>query len=402
MKVLMFGWEFPPYTSGGLGTACYHLTKGLAQNGADVTFVVPFAADGTDDDFVRLLGVQLQHIRLRAIPSLLSPYMGEGDYQKRLRKLGNNFLQLYGHNLYHEVARFAQAARDIALHEPHEVIHCHDWMTYPAGIVAKQVSGKPLVVHIHNTVFDRSSLQPNGYEYAIEKAGFEEADMIIAISQHVKDNLVQRYHVNPQKVVVVHWGIDQDDPAYAIASPQKGVREKIVLFVGRITLQKGPDYFIEAARKVLDLEPNTRFVIVGEGDMLPQIIHRSIELGMSDKVSFNGWFQKQDVFKAFKMADVFVMPSVSEPFGLVALEALKNGTPVIVSKQSGVAEVVQHCLKVDFWDVQELANKILAVLRYRSLQHELRANGTEESKKFTLDAPAKKVLAAYGQVVRHG
>ncbi len=401
MKVLMFGWEFPPHTSGGLGTACYLLTKGLARQGADVKFIVPFAEE-TNAPFVQVRGTQgMKNLQVQAIPSLLAPYMGDAEYRMRLRKGGNAFAELYGHNLYQEVARFAQAAVQIAKEEQHDVIHCHDWMTYPAGIMAKHASGKPLVMHIHNTVFDRASVHPNGYEYAIEKAGFEEADRIIAISHHVKERLVQKYQIDPEKIAVVHWGLDHEDPAYAVATPQKGPH-KLVLFVGRVTLQKGPDYFIEAARKVLEYEQNARFVIVGDGDMLPKIIQRTIELGISDKVSFNGWFQKQDVFRAFKIADVFVMPSVSEPFGLVALEALKNGTPVIVSKQSGVSEVVRHCLKADFWDVNELANKIISVLRYRSLQQELQENGSAESQKFNIDVPAQNVMRVYERVVHGG
>ncbi len=398
MKVLMFGWEFPPQTSGGLGTACYALTKGLARNGADVTFVVPFAVDNEDDNaWVHLRSAQgeYQHVSLRSIRSLLRPYMNSGQYQ---RGKGTG-VKLYGENLYEEVARFSRAAGLLAKKEAHDVIHCHDWMTYPAGIIAKQESGKPLVMHIHNTVFDRSGLNPSGYEYAIEKVGFEQADVIVAISNLVKEHLIQKYYVPKEKIRVVHWGIDQDDPAYAARAPVKKTDDHLVLFVGRITVQKGPDYFMEAAKKVLAYEPKTKFIVVGDGDLLPQIIQQSIDLGISDKVSFNGWFEKQAVFNALKWADVFVMPSVSEPFGLVALEALKNGTPVIVSKQSGVAEIVEHCLKVDFWDTDELANKIVNVVRHPVLRQELKENGTKEVEQFTLDKPAQQVMDIYERVI---
>ncbi len=400
MKVLMFGWEFPPYTSGGLGTACYGLTKGLARNGIDITFVVPYAPEDQKAEFVKLISVNnIKNLTIIPVSSTLTQYATTDSYEERIARLKKGLRELYGHNLYQEVLRYSLVAAQLAKEIEHDVIHCHDWMTYQAGINAKEISGKPLIVHIHNTIFDRSSLKPNGHEYWIEKNGFEHADMVIANSNKIKDTLVSKYGIDPRKIIVVHFGIEEDDPDYNI-EVRKPFKTKIVMFVGRITLQKGPDYFIEAAKKVLEHEPDTRFIMVGTGDMLPQIINRTIELGISDKITFTGWFSKKDVYKAFKLADVFVMPSVSEPYGLVALEAIKNNTTVIVSKQAGVSEVIKHCLKVDFWDVNELANKITAVLRYKTLHEELKHNSSEESKKFNLDEPAKKTIQVYKEAAQ--
>ncbi|MBS3152011.1 glycosyltransferase family 4 protein [Candidatus Woesearchaeota archaeon] len=393
----MFGWEFPPYTSGGLGTACYALTKGLARNGLDITFVVPYLPEDQKVEFVKLVGANtIANITIIPVNSTLTQYSTFESYEERIAKLKSGLRDLYGHNLYIEVIRYSIAAAQLASQYDHDVIHCHDWMTYQAGMNAKEISGKPLIIHIHNTVFDRSSLKPNEIEYQIERMGFENADKIIAISNKIKNTLVSKYGIEPNKISVVHWGIEEEDPDYHL-EVKKPFNTKIVMFVGRVTLQKGPDYFVEAASQVLKYEPDTRFVVVGSGDMLPRIINRAIELGIIDRFNFTGWFSKRDVYKVFKLADVFVMPSVSEPFGLVALEALKNNVPVIISKQSGVSEVLKHCLKVDFWDVNELSNKIVSVLKYKVLYQELKNNGFNEVNKFNLDEPAKKVITVYNE-----
>ncbi len=397
MKVLMFGWEFPPYSSGGLGPACYLLTKGLSKNGVEITFVIPYSKD-EKAEYVTLIGLKnIKDLKIELVPSLLEEYMTSTSYTSKLKE---NLKYLYGSDLYHEVIRYAQAGIDLSLKKDFDVIHCHDWMTYPAGINAKHASGKPLVVHIHNTVFDRSSLKPNKYEYNIEKAGFKIADKVIAISNRVKETLIKKYGIDKNKISVIHWAIDHENEDYYQEAPKKSFNEKIVLFVGRITTQKGPDYFIKAAKKVLDFCPNTRFIIVGSGDMLPTIINMSIELGISNKVNFAGWFNPKEVSKTFKMADLFVMPSVSEPFGLVALESLKNGTPVIVSNQSGVSELIHNCLKVNFWDVNDLTNKIVSVLRYNSLKKELRRNSEEEINELNIIDTGKKTIKVYEEVIK--
>jgi glycosyltransferase involved in cell wall biosynthesis len=228
----------------------------------------------------------------------------------------------------------------------------------------------------------------------IEYEGLKAADLVIANSHFTKNNVVKHYMIDPNKVEVVHWGIDTDNPHYSI-NCKSPFDEKVVLFLGRITIQKGPDYFVEMARKVLDFVPNTKFLVAGSGDMFGRMIHRAGELGMLDRFIFTGFLTGADVHKAFQMADLYVMPSVAEPFGLVALEALKNNTPILISNQSGVAEVVTNALKCDFWDIEEMANKIVNVLKYPELHAELRENSFREVQKFNLDEPAQKTRAVY-------
>ncbi len=400
-RVLMLGWEFPPFKSGGLGTACYGLTKGLARQGVHVTFVMPVAPEGAKAEFVKLVGANQfgKNIKVLQIPSTLAPYQTADQYAEDYAPLSTK--GVYGRNIYQEARRFARVARIIAKKEPHDVIHAHDWMTYDAGIEARKVSGKPLVVHIHATEFDRTGDHPNTYISNIEYKGLKEADLIIANSNFTKNNVMKHYKIPENKIRVVHWGIEEDDPAYHLnyrsTINKKG---KVVLFLGRITIQKGPDYFIEVAKKVHDFEPNTYFVIAGDGDMMPRIINRAHELGIADKVIFTGFLQGADVHKAFQMADLYVMPSVSEPFGLVALESLKNKTPIIVSKQSGVSEVLKNCLKTDFWDIDKMTDMIVNVLRNQALHDELKELGHNEVQKFNLDEPARKIHDVYKEVIR--
>jgi glycogen(starch) synthase len=400
-RVLMLGWEFPPFKSGGLGTACYGLTKGLARQGVHVTFVMPVAPEGAKAEFVKLIGANQfgKNIKVLQVPSTLAPYQTADQYAEDYAPLSTK--GVYGKNIYQEARRFARVAKIIAKKEPHDVIHAHDWMTYDAGIEARKVSGKPLVVHIHATEFDRTGDHPNTYISNIEYKGLKEADLIIANSNFTKNNVMKHYKIPENKIRVVHWGIEEDDPAYHLnyrsTINKKG---KVVLFLGRITIQKGPDYFIEVAKKVHDFEPNTYFVIAGDGDMMPRIINRAHELGIADKVIFTGFLQGADVHKAFQMADLYVMPSVSEPFGLVALESLKNKTPIIVSKQSGVSEVLKNCLKTDFWDIDKMTDMIVNVLRNQALHDELKELGHNEVQKFNLDEPARKIHDVYKEVIR--
>ncbi len=408
MKILMFGWEFPPFKSGGLGTACYDLTKGLAAKGVDVTFVMPKAPENAEADFVNLVGTDnlAKNIKIRKLKTILTPYMTSNQYHDEFGKI--NISQsvsgdVYGKDLNTEVYRYSLVAEHIAEDEEHDVIHAHDWMTYKAGLKARDISGKPLVVHIHATEFDRTGGNPNEYISNIEYEGMSKADLVIANSEYTKNNVMKVYNIPSEKIKVVHWGIDPDNPHYSMNYSSKlSEDEKVVLFLGRVTIQKGPDYFIEVAKKVLDYNKNVRFVMAGSGDMLPRIIDRAHELGISDKVMFTGFLKGADVHKAFQMADLYVMPSSSEPFGLVALESLKNNTPVLLSKQSGVSEVVQNALKVDFWDIKEMTNKIVSVLNYQELHNELKDNSYEESKKFNLITPAEKCMKIYEEAIRGG
>lgn len=389
MKVLMFGWEFPPFKSGGLGTACHDLTKGLAKQHVDVTFVIPFAPEGAKANFVKLVGTN--NIKVKKIDSLITAYMTAENYNEQYISLNADKKYIYGKNLFQEVKRYSSIGKKIARKEKHDIIHAHDWMTYEAGINAKKISGKPLIVHLHATEFDRTGGNPDPRISHIEWQGLHAADKIITNSNYSKQNILKHYKIKPEKIEIVHWGIDEKpQPKYEIEKD-----EKTVLFLGRMTIQKGPDYFIETAKKVLEHEPNTRFIIAGDGDMLPRIINRAAELGISDKITFTGALRGEEVHKAFQKADLYVMPSVSEPFGLVALESLKNGTPILISKQSGVSEVVKHALKTDFWDIKEMTNKIVAILRHQPLKEELIHNSALEVQKFNLHEPARKVKEIY-------
>ena len=407
MRVLMFGWEFPPFKSGGLGTACRDLVKGLVRNGTNVTFVMPNAPTGACAEGATIIGANayLSRLKIHTIHSGLGPYQtadGYRAYIKHLHAKGSAKGEVYGKDLFEEAMKYAICAYEIAHEEPHDVIHCHDWMTYQAGINARSVTGKPLVAHVHATEFDRTGGNPNTYISHLEWQGLNAADLVIANSNLTKHNVMRHYLIPEDKIKVVHWGIDQDNPSYNMDySSGLPKDDKIVLFLGRVTLQKGPDYFVEVARKVLDFEPKARFVMAGSGDMLQRMIDRATELGMSNRFHFTGFLQGDDVNKAFQMADLCVMPSVSEPFGLVALESLKNKTPLLVSKQSGVCEVLNHALKVDFWDINEMTNKIVSVLRHAPLKEELSNCGYCEVFKFNIDEPARKTISAYHEALNH-
>ena len=369
MKVLMFGWEFPPYSSGGLGTACHGLTKGLSNKNIQVTFVMPKAEGEIGKTHVKLkiagvdktdkaekTGVNniINSLNIKTVPSLLVPYADSGSYSQRYQKYwqyhrNKNSSSIYSQNIYEEVKRYAQIGAEIAKTEPHDIIHCHDWMTYPAGIAAKNVSGKPFVIHVHATEFDRTGDNPNPYIYEIEKKGMEEADRIIAVSQFTKNKIVEHYSINPDKITVVHNAVEFNDNRFDKAAEKICKDDKIVLFLGRITIQKGPDWFLKAAKRVLEFRPNVKFLVAGSGDMEGYMIEEAAKLGIADKVLFTGFLKGKDVDKIYSMADLYVMPSISEPFGITPLEAMRNNTPVLISKQSGVSEVINNALKVDYF-----------------------------------------------------
>ena len=394
MKVLMFGWEFPPLSSGGLGTACYGLTKSLSKKGIEITFVLPYSIDASNADFLRL--VSTGNIKIRKIRSALRPYMTSDEYKKYSEKRPSQ--KIYGSTLFDEVNRYTLTAEQIAEEEDFDIIHCHDWMTFGAGIGAKRKKDKPLVLHVHATEHDRTGGHPmNPHVYSLERQGLHQADKVIAVSNFTKGKIIAHYGVPPEKIAVVHNGVELSQNIINESFELKKT-DKVVLFLGRITLQKGPDYFVYAAKKVLEQEKNVKFIIAGSGDMEPFIIEKAAELGISDRVLFAGFLNQDDVSRAYKMADVYVMPSVSEPFGITTLEAMNNKAPTIVSKQSGVSEVIKHSLKVDFWDVSEMSNKILALLRYSTLHETLKENAYFEAKKFNWDIPAQKCIDVYNEL----
>lgn len=426
MRVLMFGWEFPPHISGGLGTACFGLTRGLAKHNVDMLFVVPKAFGDEDQSSVRIVpaedidithtSVELEDfwkkISYLEVSSNLIPYLGPEEFENFVSETQHDktdvtettskqkfkFTGKYGKDLMKEVSRYALIAASIAAKEKFDVIHAHDWLTYLAGITAKIVSGKPLVVHIHATEFDRSGENVNQAVYDIERQGMHMADKVIAVSHLTRNIVINRYGVPEDKVVTVHNAVDfsGDGPTVGI---QKHVPEKVVTFLGRITFQKGPDYFLEAASKVIKKYPNVRFVMAGSGDMLNRMIRRAAELEISHKFHFTGFLKGAEVNTMFAMSDVYVMPSVSEPFGISPLEAMRSNVPVIISKQSGVAEVLRHALKVDFWDVDAMADSIYGLLNYQALSTYFKRHGQVEVDNLKWENAAHEVKNVYKSVL---
>lgn len=430
MRVLMFGWEFPPHIAGGLGTACYGLTRGLAKCGVEVTFVVPRAYGDEDQRFVKVVNASdietitssephdeefWQNVSFIQIDSNMVPYISPEEFQTQREeavKMGEvhtpagdlwreryTFSGKYGANLMEEVARYAMVAAEVAreLEGQFDVIHAHDWLTYYAGIAAKRVSGKPLVVHIHATEFDRSGESVNQQVYDIERAGMSAADRVIAVSNLTRNIVIERYGIAPERVVTVHNAV-----RFSSASGmevERGVEDKVVTFLGRITYQKGPDYFVEAAAKVLRRAPNVRFVMAGSGDMMKHVIRRVAQLGIADRFHFTGFLKGEEVQKMFSLSDVYVMPSVSEPFGISPLEAMKSNVPVIISKQSGVAEVLDYAIKVDYWDVDALADAIYGLVTYPALAKVFSEKGLEEVTGLKWDNAAAQVEQVYSSAV---
>lgn len=399
----MFGWEFPPYNSGGLGTACFGLAKALSIHDVEIIFILPKPVDVKSDKFkIRFAQDKNFKINLKSVDFLLKPYISSKGYKKKRLALKKG---IYGQSLFDEVSRYGINAREVAKKYDFNIIHAHDWMSFKAGIEAKKNSGKPLAVHIHSTEIDRTGGNNVNQEiFEIEKEGMEKADVVIAVSKLTKDILTSSYGIAPEKIHVVHNGIDiyEYPPIDADETKVHKLKEagnKIVLFVGRITLQKGPDYFLKAAKKVLEFYPNVYFVIAGSGDMEHQIINEAARLGISDRVLFAGFLRGEELNRIYRDADLFVMSSVSEPFGITALESVVNGTPVLVSKQSGVKETLAHVLTADFWDTDEMANKILAVLNYDSLQMTLKKNSYDQVKNINWAAAARKCIDIYHSVL---
>jgi len=424
MKVLMFGWEFPPHISGGLGTACDGLTRGLAKHNVQVLFVMPSASGDEDQSAVRIINASdiaafetreearqlFEKVQFLKVTSNLIPYLGPDEFEVKVdlerEKEWNEFRisfgqkfkfsGKYGKNLMEEVMRYALVASAIAHKNQFDVIHAHDWLTYMAGIAAKRVSGKPLVVHVHATEYDRSGENINTQVYDLERRGMEAADRVIAVSNLTRNTIITRYHIDPSKVITVHNAVDFS--TVEDREITRGVPEKIVTFLGRITFQKGPEYFIEAAYKVLQKTKDVRFVMAGSGDLFNRAIRRVAKLGISPHFHFTGFLRGEDVKNMFAYSDVYVMPSVSEPFGISPLEAMRANVPTIISKQSGVAEVLRHAIKVDFWDVNAMADAIYGLLTYPALSAMTVRCGLEEVNALKWDNAALKVKEIYESV----
>ncbi len=418
MKVFMFGWEFPPFISGGLGTACYGLTKAMSRLGTEITFVLPKAGQSSHSRHVKMLSAkgyiktedcsELQNVRFRTIISPLKPYASCGAGQGCGQQKKNNYssswhndlsdnMSNYGCDIYEQVQRYAAKAAEISTVEDFDIIHAHDWMTYPAGIAVAEISGKSLIAHVHSTEFDRSGEHVNQTVYDIERQGMHSAHKVIAVSNYTKNTITSRYGISPDKVEVVYNGVENNNGICFQALPKKTSR--IVLFLGRITMQKGPEYFITAAKKVLEKINNVKFVMAGDGDMTHRMIEYAAWLGIGHKVFFTRFLRGTDVDKAYGMADLYVMPSVSEPFGISPLEALRHNVPVLISKQSGIAETLKNALKVDFWDINQMANKMVAVLKHPPLSRTLRENGHIEAGKMRWEDSAAKINKIYKQIL---
>ena len=413
----MLGWEFPPFISGGLGTACYGLTKAMDRLGIEVLFVLPKGFEACSPGNVKILSSRyiqqgqspegFKKLKFRSIATTLRPYIDFESHRypslhskKQKSHLGFKSPgtgEMYAVDMYGEVSNYANKAAQIAEMEDFDIVHAHDWMTYPAGIAASHVSGKPLVVHVHSTEFDRSGEHINQRIYDIEREGMHAASKVLAVSNYTKNLIVQHYGVSPEKVEVVHNGVEIDESSSPRCSAEK--QDKIVLFLGRITMQKGPEYFIAAAKKVLEVISNVKFIMAGNGDMMHRMIDLAARLGIGHKILFSGFLTGDEVRKAYRMADLYVMPSVSEPFGIAPLEAMRQNVPVIISKQSGLAETVCHALKVDFWDINEMANKMISVLKRPALQTTLSRNGFYESHKFRWEDTAIRVRKIYEETL---
>ena len=426
----MFGWEFPPHIAGGLGTACYGMTRGLARNGVEVVFVMPRAYGDEDQRFVRVVNASdvetigtrdhefseesLEKVSFIHIDSNMLPYISPEEYAAYhdefvrsgrthewtdVWKQRYTFSGKYGANLMEEVARYAMVAAQVAkdLEGQFDVIHAHDWLTYFAGIAAKRVSGKPLVVHMHATEFDRGGENINRRVYAIEKAGMQAADRVIAVSELTRRIVIGKYGIPAEKVVTVHNAVRFGESEDAV--PERAVKDKVVTFLGRITYQKGPDYFVEAAAKVLQRVPDVRFVMAGSGDLMNHVVRRVAQLGIADRFHFTGFLKGGEVRRMFRLSDVYVMPSVSEPFGISPLEAMRSGVPVIISRQSGVAEVLDYAIKVNYWDVDALADAIYGLLTYPALGRMFASKGLEEVTGLKWTNAAAKIKTVYETVV---
>lgn len=405
MRVLMFGWEFPPFQAGGLATATLGLVKGLLNRGIEVTLVVPFSLSAASEvPNLRLVSAADPRPGLRSIrvDSPLAPYAGAEEYRV-LAELegGTRGAAVYGADLFTEVERYAAIAEQIAREEPHDLIDTHDWITFEAGRRARAVSGKPLVAHIHATEYDRCGGPGNPEIHRREATGMLLADRVVSNSHMLKRQVVSRYGIPAEKIDVVHFGIEVAEELAPLDDVPVAHGRPTVLFLGRVTRQKGPEYFLEVARRVADHVSDAEFILAGSGDLLPGTIERAVELDLAERMHFAGAVKGDEVDRLYRAADVCVMPSVSEPLGLVALESLRNGTPCIIPKTAGVAEILRHAMRVDYWDVEDMADKVIGLLRYPELWAELSDGGLDEVRgpRLGLDEAARRTGQAYASAL---
>ena len=417
MKALMFGWEFPPHILGGLGTASYGLTKGMYNNGdMEITFVIPKPYGDEEKGFANIIGacntpvawrdVNWDYVQSR-IGNVMNPqlYFDLRDHiyadfnYLRLNDLGCiEFSGRYPDNILEEINNYSIVAGVIARTVDFDIIHSHDWLTYPAGIHAKNVTGKPLVIHVHASEFARSRGKPNPTVFSIEKDGMMNADHIITVSELTRRTVIDKYGIDPAKVTTVHNAvIPLSDELLNLEKRES--KDKVITFLGRLTMQKGPEYFVEAAAKVLQKNKNVRFVMAGGGDMEAAMIKLAAKRGIADRFHFTGFLRGKEVYQMFRDSDVYVMPSVSEPFGISPLEAMEMGVPSIISKQSGCAEILENVIKTDYWDIDAMADAMHALISYPALHNTLRDRGIEEIHGITWEKAGKKVIDIYKDVI---
>lgn len=423
MKVLMFGWEFPPHILGGLGTASYGITKGLsAQPDVHITFCLPKPWGDEDKSFMNIIGLSETPIVWRDVDyDFVKQRLGNrmtpeqyyqlrdhiyADFSYRLTDdLGCiEFSGKYPDNLQDEINNYSIVAGVIARQQEYDIIHAHDWLTYPAGIHAKNVSGKPLVIHVHATDFDRSRGHVNPTVYGIEKDGMDHADCIMCVSELTRQTVINHYHQDPAKCITMHnavYPLSQDilDMVEEKRKDHQQRKEKIVTFLGRITMQKGPEYFVEAASLVLQRTHNIRFCMAGSGDMMNDMINLVASRGIADRFHFPGFMRGKQVYEAFADSDVYVMPSVSEPFGISPLEAMQCGVPSIISKQSGCAEILDKCIKTDYWDINAMADAMYSLCTNESLHEYLKVEGKNEVAQITWEKVGNRIYNVYNQLI---
>ncbi len=417
MKALMFGWEFPPHILGGLGTASYGLTKGMWECGdMEITFVIPKPFGDEERHFANIIGASQTPIAWRDVSreyveSRIGKVMDPDLYFSLRDHIYADFNYMrtndlgciecsgrYPDNLLEEINNYSIVAGVIARTIPCDVIHSHDWLTYPAGIHAKQVTGKPLVIHVHATDYDRSRGNVNPTVFAIERDGMMQADHIITVSNLTRQTVIDKYGIDPAKVTTVHNAVTPLSEEFLNVEVEKP-KDKIVTFLGRITMQKGPEYFVETAAKVLKNNHNVRFVMAGSGDMMDKMINLAAERGIADRFHFPGFQKGKQVYEMLKASDVYVMPSVSEPFGISPLEAMQMGVPSIISKQSGCAEILNNVIKTDYWDVDAMADAIYSIVTYPAMHRQLSEDGLAEVNQITWDKAGRKVIDIYNKVL---
>ncbi len=414
IKVLMLGWEYPPLIGGGLGIATKGLTKGLTKKNVEVTLILPYAPKEFKSH-IKIISANNSLLTLKEIKELIKKnliihgYTNIEEYQKKIYLIENEFKEekekkikeLYGKNLFEEVEKYSLRVERIIESLDFDIIHAHDWMTYKAAIRIKEKTGKKLVLHIHATEYDRTGENnTNSYVYNIEKEGFEKADKIIAVSNYTKNILIKKYNIPEEKIEVAHNGIEKEETKIEEADIGELKNKDYLLFLGRITLQKGPEYFVEAAKKVLEVKKDAYFVFAGTGDKINEIIQKTLEYGIYKNFYFyNRQVDRKEVYTLFKNAKAYVLSSVSEPFGITPLEAIAVKTPVIISKQSGVSEVLQNVLKVDFWDINKMAHYMANILKHEPLKETLAEHSHEELKNISWEKTAEKVKKIYEELL---